>query len=865
MVDIPHELATAPGVRSSDLAALIWTTTPWTLPANEAIAVHAEILYAVMESASHGQLLVAESQIPSVVATCFDAPPRLVKGSIPGRILAGRTTYRHPLRRTGSKPQPIIHADFVSDGSGSGLVHCAPGHGMEDYEVCRRHGLPVTSPVDDQGRFVRDELLSQPDRLQGRDVLSDGSQHALEWLREREAVVKTDVIRHKYPYDWRSRRPVIVRATEQWFANVDRIKGAATKSLDAVRFLPPSGRARLESFLAGRSEWCISRQRAWGVPIPALYHEQRGEALMTPESVSHVISVIEQRGIDAWWSDPDDDPAWTPPECREASGATGYRRGKDTLDVWFDSGTSWTQMKHMPIAGREALADVYLEGTDQHRGWFQSSLLTYTAHQRPTSAAADAVPELPLFKKLVTHGFTLDAAGRKMSKSVGNVVSPAEIMAGILLSSSKKKGPDQEVRPIPGRGAQWLDLATLRVWVASSDYTKDVAISQQSLTAIRESTRKIGLTLKWLLGVLSDFDPSRAVPYSELSELDRMALLQLAHVNEKVFELFKTYEFYKGTCDCRHEQYLGPCRADDAAAMPVISSWLNADLSAFYFDLIKDRLYCDEKQGLDRQRAQTVLLHIFNHLLGLLAPIVPHLVERAWRRTPAAISETKEHPLHRVYPSVPPEWLNPDLASELPRLLEAKAAVNTALELARREGKLQQSIESIIALTFSDRAAGEPCKGYALFERYKDELAELFVVAGVHLVRSSKPSDASDPTSEQEQATPTSQTSSTVYEHSNNQPDKAVELSSRTFQTIDNESVTVQVFRSSMEKCHRCWKHTAWRPASAPTDQSQSAESEIDVLCRRCQDVVDHWRQSKPAEFQAAFAASAPTSPVPTL
>jgi isoleucyl-tRNA synthetase len=389
------------------LHALIWTTTPWTLPANQAIAVNPELDYVVID-VGKDQYLIAESMLPDLIKVLgLSESGTKIIARINGSALGG-ATYRNILRGQQSEPQPILLADFVSDDSGTGLVHCAPGHGMEDYEACTKAGIPAFAPVDDAGCFTDAAFPEDPATLAGRLVLEDGIGKVIELLGDQ--LLLAYKYKHKYPYDWRTKLPVIVRATEQWFADVGGIKDLALKSLESVQFIPNTGRSRLESFVMGRSEWCISRQRAWGVPIPALYDEN-GVAVLTSESVGHIISVIGERGSDAWWTDPEDDPAWVVPGLKGS-----YRRGKDTMDVWFDSGSSWTQT--------ERQADVYCEGTDQHRGWFQSSLLTHVA--------ASGLPVAP-FRKLITHGFTLDLHGKKMSKSIGNVISPHEIMEGTLL------------------------------------------------------------------------------------------------------------------------------------------------------------------------------------------------------------------------------------------------------------------------------------------------------------------------------------------------------------------------------------------------------------------------------------------------
>jgi isoleucyl-tRNA synthetase len=406
VLSVPDSLRKKLGVLEN-LHAVIWTTTPWTLPANRAIAVHDELQYAVVRSGPN-HFVVANNRLSHLQEICFvEDNTEVIIDSILGHDLKG-TRYVNVLRGKESIPQPVIHADFVSAESGSGLVHLAPGHGMDDYEVCTRLGIEAAAPVNDLGCFTDSAFPDDPPALAGKAVLSDGSREVLKILGDK--VLATHKYKHKYPYDWRTKLPTIVRATEQWFADVGTVKDSAQKALADVKFIPETGRSRLESFIRSRSEWCVSRQRAWGVPIPALYDED-GIAVLTNESVAHIISTIEERGIDAWWTDSPLERAWVAPSLKGT-----YLRGKDTMDVWFDSGTSWTQT--------EGRANVYLEGSDQHRGWFQSSLLTY--------ASASGKGNAP-FRTLITHGFTLDQKGKKMSKSIGNVIAPSQIMDGSLL------------------------------------------------------------------------------------------------------------------------------------------------------------------------------------------------------------------------------------------------------------------------------------------------------------------------------------------------------------------------------------------------------------------------------------------------
>ncbi|KAI9832621.1 MAG: isoleucine-tRNA ligase [Phylliscum demangeonii] len=832
IVQVPPPIAERSGVRPEELGVLCWTTTPWTLPANQAIAINMFVDYAVVESPGHGQLLVAQSRIPYLAEACFGlASPTIIVDSIPGRALIDHALYQSPLAGDGSTGRAFVHADFVSDSSGSGLVHCAPGHGMEDYEVCRPLQISAFAPVDDDGRFTADAFPEDPSLLAGKSVLGEGSEAVLRYLQERGCLVRAHQYRHRYPYDWRTKLPVIVRATEQWFAHVEDIKHAAMRSLESVHFVPASGRTRLQSFIEGRNEWCISRQRAWGVPIPALY-PATGPALLTADVVTHVMRVIEERGIDAWWTDPEDDPAWTPPALRQPNGSSLFRRSRDTMDVWFDSGTSWTQIDGVHGRGEgQALSDVYCEGTDQHRGWFQSSLLTYTAAHPRTEHR----PSRP-FDTLITHGFTLDSEGRKMSKSLGNVISPTQIMDGSLLppkgkGNAKKKTKDparpvdpnrreREPPPLDGLGAD-----ALRFWVVSSDYTKDLVVGgEEALRGVHNSIHKLRMTIKWLLGALDDFDPPSAFSLSDdFGFIDAAALSQLAAVNRKVRESFGKYEFHRAT--------------------NTLMEYLYVDLSSFYFEVIKDRLYTDGLDSRRRRRAQLVLYHIFTHLLGMLAPLTPLLVEEGWRHAPVGVRWAATGSPHQgLYPTAPAQWTSrPGLDADLAVLLAAKQAVNAAQEEAREAKKLTSSLGSVVALDLSRSSASTQ----ALFQRYAsddgggggggdDVLSELFIVSGVRLVGRDGPRarDADD--------------AGWVYERTFVVPDAVgdgVEAGDE-----GGDEGTVYVLPATHDKCERCWRFVV--PASSRASKSAGARSRSSraedvatatataTLCRRCRDVL---------------------------
>ncbi|KAI9681999.1 MAG: isoleucine-tRNA ligase [Caeruleum heppii] len=792
---LPPRLAAEANIDVTKLELVIWTTTPWTLPANRAIAVNNDMTYAVIQTDSGRQILVAESRLSHVSECCLHEPSLPVLGAIRGRDLVGEVEYRNLFQGKTSRSLPLIHADFVLPESGSGLVHCAPGHGQEDYNVCSRHGIPAVAPVDDSGCFTDDAMAESPEQLAGKSVLDDGLHSVLDILKRSDLLLGVHHFKHRYPYDWRSKSPLIVRATAQWFANVEKIKSSAIEALTSVRFIPASGRGRLESFIKGRSEWCISRQRAWGVPIPALIHMPSGSVILTDESLSHILPVLERRGTDAWWTDAEEDAAWIPPRLLLGCTPQDFRRCKDTMDVWFDSGTSWTQLHERAPEAPFPTTDVYLEGSDQHRGWFQSSILTYVAHQWGSSTQTSLPLRAP-FKTLVTHGFTLDQGGRKMSKSIGNVVSPLQIMDGSLLPPMKrKKGTFNRHRPASddlsdnGRPVyDGLGADALRLWVAGSDFTKDVIVGQSVLGSVNASLHKLRVTVKLLLGALGDFDPADELDYARLTMIDRIALLQLASVIESVSRAYSDYEFHR--------------------AVTAINRWLSADFSAFYVESIKDRLYADEARGQSRRGAQTVLMHVYDSLVGMLAPVTPLLVEEAWQHTPRPIADLKLHPLQRIYPTIPAEWRNPQLASDLPWLFNANSAVKSAQERARAAGKIGSSLQSAVILSFSPPGPSISSAAESFFRRCQDELEAFFVVSSVQLGASSS-LDSSD-----------------VPWHF-----------TADFETSDGGRAVAVVLPPQHAKCVRCWRYAV-----------PSADGPIAGLCRRCDAVVKNLNSSASQE-----------------
>ncbi|KAM5355402.1 hypothetical protein ACJ41O_002048 [Fusarium nematophilum] len=711
------------------LFAAIWTTTPWTLPANSAIAIHTDLTYCVIQVGSDGYIVAKDRLetmqqiIPSV---------KVVVDSIRGSDLKG-LQYQNKLRGQSAPAQPIIDADFVTSDSGTGLVHVAPGHGQEDYDACSKLGIEAFAPIDDAGFFTEEAYPDDPEKLTSApSILDGGSQSVLELMGD--DVLGTHKLRHKYPYDWRTKRPVVTRATAQWFADVGSIKDSALAALRDVRFVPEGGRVRLESFVKGRSEWCISRQRSWGVPIPALYDES-GNAVMTTETIEHIISVMQQRTSSAWFSDSPDEPAWIPPTL------TGkYRRGTDTMDVWFDSGSSWTET--------EGPANVYLEGSDQHRGWFQSSLLTYVATH---SGNADKIAAP--FKTLVTHGFTLDGQGKKMSKSLGNIVAPDQVMDGSLLGPAKAKGKGKDGQRFDGLGPD-----AIRLWAASADFTTDVLIGQTILQPIHVALIKYRTIIKMLLGSLN-----QQARQSPLTKLDQIALVQLSDTMTQVMESFDNHEFHRAT--------------------GLINRWVATDLSAFYLEALKDRLYCGDGGG--------ILEPIFLGFLRMLAPITPLLVEEAWAHRPAWMAEdtSLENPARQLYSSPLVDRARLTVAQDVLRkdtavISEVHSAVKATLEQARGDKVLGSSLQCSVNLVFEDIRVAQ------VLERYMDELEAIFVVSSV---------DVNQPL-----------------------PPDAKWSYGQEFE-IQGAKVKVHVLPPKQEKCSRCWRYVA--PAE-------------DALCDRCEDVV---------------------------
>jgi isoleucyl-tRNA synthetase len=784
----PPNLRKYRNVDTSNLSAVVWTTTPWTLPANKAIAIHKDLKYTILGYplqhplfGSTGQLLVGQGRVDHIrsLSSHFNELDTVVD-NIPGEALLGSGIYLNPLHREQAEAQPIIHASFVSASSGSGLVHIAPGHGMDDFNICSKLGIEPFAPVDDAGAFTALALPSQPDLLSGKPVQGSGTEAVLNYLRtlsdeqgkHTNLVLHTHEYTHKYPIDWRTKQPVLIRATEQWFANVDAIKNQALRALECVKFIPESGRSRLESFIKGRSHWCVSRQRAWGVPIPALFrqHSSGPEAVMTGDTIEHIINVIKVRGIDAWWTDAEDDPAWIPENL-----AGTFRRGKDTMDVWFDSGTSWATLPERGTG--QCLADVCIEGTDQHRGWFQSLILSHVAHQA-ASAERDDLEARPPFNTLITHGFTLDQEGRKMSKSLGNVVSPSDIIRAEFLPDgkghqSKRQGSTKNTA---------LGVDALRLWVASGDYTKDVVIGQQVLKAVQTNLHKYRITFKWILGALEDFtirdgDATNSPSSGRLT--DRIARHHLKTTLDAVRCAYKEYSFFQGATS--------------------ISKYVNNDLSAFYFEAIKDRIYAGALQ--ERRPAQLVLLEILEGLSLMLAPLTPVLVEEVYRYTPPQLRREGKYSFQRTWRASVEDGFEDDkvLQAQLPFVMAAHSAVKQAQETARLAKKMASGLECDVKITLPVNAAADALEVFS--KRSSSEFEEAFVVSSVG-IETGTLSGRSE---------------------TNLEGDAWQVVAHFDVQSTSGAPAVVQLRPPSRDKCPRCWRYLA---------------PQVDTLCKRCDALV---------------------------
>lgn len=636
---------------------VIWTTTPWTLPANLAIALNPHFPYAAVRVAQEIYLLARELA-PRVLAELGLTGEEVAV--LPAQALEGHKA-RHPWL---DRESLIILADYVTLDAGSGLVHIAPGHGQEDYDSGRRYNLETYSPVDDDGRF-----LPEVEHFGGLQVWEANAQ-IIELLAQKGALLSQGQITHSYPHCWRCKNPIIFRATEQWFISMEanQLRQRALAAIKEVEWIPRWGQERIYGMIENRPDWCISRQRAWGVPIVAFHCRQCGAVLLTQEILDHVVNLVRQEGADIWFSREAADLLPPGSRCQQC-GSADLRKETDILDVWFDSGVSFAGV----LEKRPELrfpADLYLEGSDQHRGWFHSALLT-----------AVATRNRPPYRAVLTHGFAVDGEGRKMSKSLGNIIAPQDV--------------------IRQYGAE-----ILRLWVAAEDYRDEVRLSEQILKQLTDAYRRLRNTARFLLGNLFDFDPRQHyIPPKERQEWDRLVVSWLARLIQRVREAYERFEF--------HVVYHS------------LHQFCAVELSAIYLDISKDRLYVLRADDPARRSTQSTLYDLLLVLTKLMAPILSFTADEIWSYIPGATTEAPSVFLTQ-FPEPPAGFPEPEVLAKWEFLLQVRDEVNRALEVARKDKLIGNSLTAAVTLG----ASGELLQK---LRQWREELYFLTMVSQLEL------------------------------------------------------------------------------------------------------------------------------------
>ncbi len=635
----------------------IWTTTPWTLPANLAIAVHPELEYALVTSGPRS-LVVARPLVDGLREKLGLGD---VVATFPGKDLEG-TVARHPWL---DRDSPVVLGEHVTLDAGTGCVHTAPGHGHDDHVIGQRYGLETYVPVDAAGRFT-----AQVPEFQGRRVF-DSDEPIVDLLEQRGALLAREELTHSYPHCWRCKNPVIFRATEQWFLSMehDDLRRRALTEIDRVEWVPRWGRDRIRGMIESRPDWCLSRQRAWGVPVVAVRCAPCGRSLTDERLLAQVAEIFQQEGSDSWYSRDLSTLVPAGLRCPDCGGAQ-FERETDVLDVWFDSGVSFAAVVESEH-GSSAVADLYLEGSDQHRGWFHSALL-----------AAVATRGRAPYRAVLTHGFVLDGEGRKMSKSVGNVVAPQRI--------------------IQDYGAD-----ILRLWVAAEDYRDDVRISEEIMRRLADSYRRVRNTARNLLGNLADFDPATdRVALSDMPELDRWTLGRLEGLIRRCRAAYAAYEFH--------------------LVYHALNNFCSADLSALYFDIVKDRLYCSARASRERRAVQTVMHDVLLGLVRVIAPILSFTAEEIWQAVPYGARAPSV--FLSDFPDSVSAWRDDALMERWERILGIRTEVTRALEADRKRGSIGHSLDARVRVSAGARDAA------LLAGLGSAELARIWIVSQVELV-----------------------------------------------------------------------------------------------------------------------------------
>ena len=677
---------------------LIWTTTTWTLPGNLAISVGPDIEYSVCRA--NDEVYIVATKLAEAVFNKAGIEKFETLAKLPGKALE-RMTAQHPFY---DRESLIVVGDHVTTEAGTGLVHTAPAHGVDDFNVCTKYPelktiMSELTPVDSRG-IMTEAALQYAGQHYSKvvDVINED-------LQTSGALFAAEDIEHSYPHCWRCKSPIIYRATEQWFASVDAMKDTAVAACEDIKWIPEWGKDRMIAMIVERADWCISRQRHWGLPIPVFYCGECDKPVCTPESIEAVAQLFGQKGSNVWY---EMSAAEILPQgfaCPHCGGTEKFTTGQDSLDCWFDSGSTHAAVLRGQFKDLHFPADIYLEGGDQYRGWFQSSMLT--------SIAVNGVPP---YKRIITHGWTLDGEGKAMHKSLGNAVAPEEVI--------KDYGAD-----------------ILRLWVSSADYRSDTRISANLLKQLSESYLKIRNTARFILGNLDGFDPNNPVAFDDMQALDRWALARLNKLVESVNASYDRYEY--------HTIYHG------------IHNFCTVDMSNFYLDIIKDRLYCDETNGISHRAAQTAIYVVLNALVRMLAPILAFTAEEIWAAMPHSANDDVDSVLYNPMPQSESEYkLSPDSEARWDKLLRLRSDVNKALEIARTGKIIGKPLDAEITLHVPDRAA-------FLCDVDGEDLKTLFIVSKVNII----------------------------------------EGGGNGYEGVEFPGVIVSVAQSQDPKCPRCWVH----------------------------------------------------------
>ena len=711
--DDPAQVSEALAGRS--VSVVIWTTTPWTLPANLAVALHPDFVYAAVET-SDGEVLILARELVDDCMKIFGIAEYNVLTELKAGDLENKKC-RHPFYERDSL---IILGDHVTLEAGTGCVHTAPGHGREDYEVGLQYGLDAYSPVDDNGVFI-DEVGS----FSGQFVFK-ANDNIIKVLEEKKALLAKENISHSYPHCWRCKRPVIFRATPQWFISMEKtgLRKKSLEEIDRVKWIPHWGRERIYGMIENRPDWCVSRQRAWGVPITVFICEKCDTVHMDEATMNHIHDQFAAHGADVWFEKEIHELMPEGAVCKNC-GSTSFIKENDILDVWFDSGVSQAAV----LEARDYLtwpADLYLEGSDQHRGWFHSALLTAVGNR-------GSAP----YRAVLTHGFVVDAEGKKMSKSVGNVVAPKEVI--------NKYGAE-----------------ILRMWVSASDYRDDVRISDNILKQLSDAYRRIRNTSRFILGNLSDFNPETdAVAVDQMLDIDRYALHTLQKVVKRAAEAYDNYDFHV----IYHRLY----------------NYCTVDLSSFYLDILKDRLYTSPPASIERRSAQTAMFMILDAMARIMAPIMAFTAEEIWKYLPAAAG--KPESVHMaLFPKPDPAFSDDALAAKWETMIKVRAEVSKALEKARAEKVIGHSLDASVTIGLDDEL-------YATMEGFKDDLRSILIVSSAAIARG--------------------------------------EIAGA-FAGQELEGVWVKVEAAGGEKCERCWVY----------DDSVGKIEGHPTICNRCHEAL---------------------------